>query len=131
MKSNNMTELRIDKYLWSVRIYKTRSKAADACRKGRVEVNEHPAKPSLTVKINDLIKVRKLPATFTYKVKDLPSARVSAKLAVEYIMDMTPDNEKEKLTGRILPNFGVRTRGSGRPTKKERRNIDRIRDDLT
>jgi ribosome-associated heat shock protein Hsp15 len=123
-----MTEnlpVRIDKFLWAVRVYKTRSMAADACRRGRILIDGNPARPSKTLHGNEIITVRKPPVTYTYKVIHLIDNRVSAKLAVNNFEDLTPESEKTKLQIK-QPGFpGYRRRGTGRPTKKERRVIDK------
>lgn len=121
-------DARIDKYLWSVRIYKTRSQASEACRKGKVLMDAMPVKPSRMVKKGDLITVRKLPVVYTYRVKELLDRRVSAKLVVEYLEDLTPDEELEKLRKDHVTIVFKRDRGAGRPTKRERRMIDKLRD---
>ena len=120
--------IRIDKWLWAVRIYKTRSSASEACRKGKILVNEIPAKASKTLKINDLVQVRKPPVIFSYKVKGLLGKRLSARLVTEYFENITPESETDKLKYR--ETFYIsRVKGSGRPTKKDRRTIDRLTDD--
>lgn len=123
-------EIRIDKFLWSVRIYKTRSIASDECRKGRILINNTPVKPSREVSSNEIITVRKPPVTYTYRVIEPIENRVSAKLAVNYIEDLTPQEEKNKLELSHSGLNGYREKGTGRPTKKERRNIDRFIDDF-
>jgi ribosome-associated heat shock protein Hsp15 len=123
-----MTEngsVRIDKFLWAVRIFKTRSIATNACRMGRVLIGGNVAKPSKTIEGNEIITVRKPPVTYSYRVICPLENRVSARLSINYIEDITPDNEKVKLAIRGLGSAGFRRRGSGRPTKKERRIIDR------
>lgn len=124
-----MKEIRIDKFLWAVRIYKTRSIASEECRKGRICINNMQVKPSRAVLKDELITVRKPPVTYTYKVIDTIENRVSAKLVHNYINDLTPDEEKLKLEFRQATGVIYRDKGTGRPTKKERRLIDRIRDD--
>lgn len=124
----NSIEIRIDKFLWAVRIYKTRSIASDECRKGRILVNNAPVKPSRTVSAGEIILVRKPPVTYTYKVIDPIENRVSAKLVHDFIEDRTPEDEKIKLDYRQTPSGIYRPRGTGRPTKKERRLIDRLKD---
>ena len=123
--------VRIDKFLWAVRLFKTRSLAADACSAGRILVNNVPAKPSKVIGGEEIISVRKPPVTFTYKVI-LPAVnRIPAKMVAEHIMDITAEDEKDKLTvaqHAVIP--GHRKKGSGRPTKKERRSIDRWKDVL-
>ena len=118
--------MRIDKWLWAVRIYKTRSKAAEACRKGRIIIEGQQVKPSREIKPGDTVLVRKLPVVFTYKVNGLLQSRQSAKIAAEYYEDLTSVEELDKL--KINETLFIkRDRGTGRPTKKERRIIDKLR----
>ena len=121
-------KIRIDKFLWAVRIYKTRSTASEECRKGRISINNIPAKPSHVITGNELITVRKLPVTYTYQVIKAIENRIPAKLVHECIRDLTPETENEKLVLSRATGFGIRPRGLGRPTKKERRSIDRLND---
>ncbi len=123
-----MSDTRIDKWLWAVRIFKTRSQAAEACKKKRVVLNGVEAKSSRTVKIDDVIEVKKLPVLYRYKVLDLLEKRVSAKLAVNYVKDITPDQEIVKLDLMRMDSTGSRERGAGRPTKRDRRIIDKWQD---
>ncbi len=126
------SEIRIDKYLWAVRLFKTRTLATDACKKGRVVINEIHVKPSRVVLSGDIITLRRMPVTYTFKVLVPIGNRVSAKLVFQYIEDLTPEDEKSKLLVARMPGaFGVRDRGMGRPTKKERRIIDDLFDTLT
>lgn len=119
---------RIDKYLWAVRIYKTRSIASNACRMGRVQVNNNPVKPSHQVKANEIITLRKPPVIFTFRVIEPLENRVSAKLVSKYLEDLTPESEKNKMTLKISGSLIHRKKGSGRPTKKERRILDNFQD---
>ena len=121
-------EIRIDKFLWSVRLYKTRSIASDECRKGRIYINDIQVKPSRSVLKNEIIIVKKPPVIYSYRVIEPIDNRVSAKLVANFIEDLTPEEEKAKLD--IRDSIGIihRMRGTGRPTKKERRQIDRIKD---
>ncbi|HOP04927.1 MAG TPA: RNA-binding S4 domain-containing protein [Tenuifilaceae bacterium] len=121
-------EARIDKWLWTVRIFKTRTLAAEACKKGRVKINDVEAKPSKDIKIGDIISVRKPPINYSYFVKGIPKNRVGAKLLVDFIEDTTPEDELQKLEPGFLAFQGYRQRGLGRPTKKERRLLDSIID---
>ena len=123
----NNKEVRIDKWLWSVRIFKTRNQATEACKKGKVLINDNPVKPSRIIKINEVVKVKKLPVIYSYKVIGLLSKRVSAKLSIEYVKDITPDEELLKLQMIDDSGFFISDKGTGRPTKKERRTIDKIR----
>lgn len=122
-------QVRIDKWLWAVRIYKTRSQASDACRKGKVSVDGQAVKPSRVLRTGEIVQVRKNPVTYSYSVRGLLGKRLSAKLAQEYFVDITPESELGKLKVRDT-FFIVRDRGSGRPTKKERRTMDKLRGDL-
>jgi ribosome-associated heat shock protein Hsp15 len=128
---DNRNNVRIDKFLWSVRIYKTRGLASEACRKGRVSVNNMEAKPSRTVSEKDIITVKKPPIVYTYRVLQPVGNRVSAKIAASYIEDMTPEEEKlKRQIGNSFP-YGHREKGSGRPTKKDRRTIDRLNNNIS
>lgn len=121
-------EIRIDKFLWSVRIYKTRSIASDECRKGRIIINDIQVKPSRSVLKNEIITVKKPPIIYSYKVIEPIENRVAAKLVEQFIEDLTPEEEKNKLDIKQAVGIVYRDKGTGRPTKKERRLIDRIRD---
>lgn len=118
------SQVRVDKYLWSVRIYKTRSIAAEACKKGKVSLNGVSAKSSKIVNTGDLLTIYKAPVQFQYKVLMLSGKRLSARLVPNYLEDITPMEEKEKLRKPKYPDFGIREKGLGRPTKKERRIMD-------
>ena len=122
--------IRIDKFLWSVRIYKTRSIASEECRKGRIIINDIQVKPSRIVVKNEIITVKKPPVIYSYRVIEPIENRVSAKLVEQFIEDLTPEAEKAKLN--IRDSIGIihRDKGTGRPTKKERRQIDRVKDDF-
>lgn len=124
----DIQQVRIDKFLWSVRIYKTRSIASEACRKGRIIINKVQVKPSRSVFRDEIITVKKPPVIYTYRVIEPIENRVSAKLATKYIEDLTPEEERVKLDVRLSGFTGHREKGSGRPTKKERRNLDRFTD---
>lgn len=121
-------EARIDKWLWTVRIFKTRTQAAEACKKGRVKINDTEVKPSKELKVGDSVSVRKPPINYSYIVKGIPKNRVGAKLLSEYFENTTPDDELQKLEPGFLAFQGYRQRGLGRPTKKERRLLDSIKD---
>lgn len=123
-----MSEIRLDKYLWAVRIFKTRSDAADAIRLNRVMVNDAYAKPSREVKEGDIISVKRMPVTYQYKVVGLVSSRQPAKNVPMYCLNITPQEELDKLTVPRETIFVFRERGTGRPTKKERREIDALMD---
>ena len=121
-------DVRLDKYLWAVRVFKTRSDAADAIRNNRVLVNGSYAKPSREVKQGDIISVKKMPITYQYKVVELVSSRQGAKNVPQYCINITPQEELDKLTVPRETVFVFRERGTGRPTKKERREIDALMD---
>ena len=121
-----MEDVRLDKYLWAVRIFKTRSDAADAVRNNRVLVNGSYAKPSREVREGDIITVKRMPVTYQYKVLDLVSSRQPAKNVPSYCLNITPQEELDKLTVPRETIFVFRERGTGRPTKKERREIDAL-----
>jgi ribosome-associated heat shock protein Hsp15 len=122
--------IRIDKFLWSVRIYKTRSIASEECRKGRIIINNVQVKPSRTVTKNEIITIKKPPVIYTYRVIEPIENRVSAKLVEQFIEDLTSDEEKIKLDFTHTGGTIYRDKGTGRPTKKERRLIDRITGDM-
>ena len=125
-----MSEVRLDKYLWAVRVFKTRSDAADAIRNNRVLVNNAYAKPSREVQLGDIISVKKMPVTYSYKVLELVSSRQGAKLVPQYCLNITPQEELDKLSTPRETIFVFRERGTGRPTKKERREIDALMDGM-
>lgn len=122
--------IRIDKFLWAVRIFKTRSIAADACSKGRIIINNINVKPSRVISKDEIIIIKKPPVNFTCRIIEPIENRVSAKLVEKYIADLTPEEEKIKLNIRQSGVIGYRDKGTGRPTKKERRLIDRWQDDF-
>ncbi len=115
---------RIDKFIWSVRLFKTRSIAADAVKKDRVLVNNESVKTSKLVKVNDIISIKKSGVQFLYKVLELNDKRVGAKLVDNFILDITPIEDIEKYKTIQANQQYYRHQGSGRPTKKDRRDID-------
>ena len=117
-------EVRIDKWLWAVRIFKSRSLAADACKGGKVSISGVVIKASRDVKIQDVISIHMGQYVKTVQVLNLLHNRVSAKLVSEYMVDLTPASEYEKIEVRRAAAFVYRPRGSGRPTKKERRDME-------
>lgn len=123
-------EVRIDKYLWSIRVYKTRTEAADACRSGKVQVNGIEVKASRDIKAGDVITVRKGSVHFQYRVLVPVSNRQGAKLVPEFAENITPQEELDKLNAPFETVYVRRDRGTGRPTKKERRDLDRLMDEL-
>lgn len=120
-------EVRIDKWLWAVRIYKTRSMAGDACRAGKVKMDGTAVKPSRNLKTGDVITVSLGPLTRTLKVTALIHNRVSAKLVPESLEDLTPAEEYERIKFMKELNAEKRDRGTGRPTKKDRRQIEKLK----
>lgn len=119
-----MAEERVDKYLFAMRIYKTRTIAADACKKGRVTMGGVQVKPSRTFHVNDVFSVRKGPITYTYRVLRLSENRLGAKLVPDYMRDETSKEQLELLELAKMASNGMRDRGTGRPTKKDRRDIE-------
>ena len=117
---------RIDKWLWTVRIFRTRSLATDACRAGSVTVNSQPVKPSRDVRAGEVVIVRQGLIHRTLKVRAVPPARVGAKLVATYCEDQTPPAEFAKARAQRVQQFLARARGSGRPTKRDRRLIDHL-----
>lgn len=117
-------EVRVDKYLFAMRIYKTRSIAADACKCGRVKMNGVEMKPSRSFHIGDVFTVRKGPVTYTYRILQLSENRLGAKLVPNYIEDITPAEQREILELARYAAQSGRDRGTGRPTKKDRREIE-------
>jgi Ribosome-associated heat shock protein implicated in the recycling of the 50S subunit (S4 paralog) len=125
-----MDELRIDKYLWAIRVFKTRSEATEACKGGKVKVAGIPAKPSRAIQAGEVIQVRKGIVTYTYKVLRPLENRVGAKLVPDYAENLTPEEEMEKLKAPVESFFVTRDRGAGRPTKKDRRAMEQLWDTL-
>lgn len=119
-----MADARIDKFLWAIRAFKTRTDATDACKGGKVKVAGVNAKPSKEVKPGDVLTVKKGAVTYTYKVLQPLERRVGAKLVPEYALNLTPAAELEKLRAPVETFFITRDRGAGRPTKKDRREIE-------
>lgn len=123
-------ETRIDKYLWAIRAFKTRGEATEACKGGKVKVAGVPVKPSRAVQPGDVIQLRKGIVTYTYKVLRPLDNRVGAKLVPDYAENLTPEEELEKLKAPVESFFVTRDRGAGRPTKKDRREIEQLWDTL-
>lgn len=119
-----MEEARIDKWLWAARIYKTRSMATAACKKGQISLNGTQLKPSRMVKAGDIINVRKPPVTYSFKIKQAIEKRVGAKLIPDILENVTPPEQYELLEMNRISGFINRARGTGRPTKKDRRSLD-------
>lgn len=118
------SEARVDKWLWAARIYKTRSLAADACKNGRITVNGTNVKPSHMVKVGETVSVRKSPVTYSFRILQAIEQRVGAKLLPQVYENVTPPDQYELLEMASISGFVDRARGTGRPTKKERRSLD-------
>ncbi|MDE6493871.1 MAG: RNA-binding S4 domain-containing protein [Bacteroidales bacterium] len=116
--------MRIDKFLWAVRLFKTRSEASEACRLGRVRIGEDIVKAAKEIKENDVFHLSRHGVTFSYQVKELLKNRVGAAKVADYIVDVTSSEEKAKLAMQQAPSFERRDPRTGRPTKRERREID-------
>ena len=125
-----MEEVRVDKWLWAVRIFKTRSIATDACKKGRVSIGGTSVKPSRLVQRGEVISVRKPPIEYSFRVLDLLGHRVGAKLVPQYMENVTPQSQYEILELQRISGFVDRAKGLGRPTKKDRRDLDQFAEDL-
>ena len=119
-----MEVARIDKWLWAARIFKTRSIAANACKNGRVMQGGVTVKPSRTVKVGDVVSVKKPPVTYSFKILKTIEQRVGAKLIPEVYENVTDAKQYELLEMSRISGFVDRARGTGRPTKKERRALD-------
>lgn len=122
-------QARIDKWLWAVRIYKTRSIASEACKKGHIVVRDRVVKPSYTVHVGDVVLVKKSPITYSFKVLKCVENRVGAKLVPELMENVTSADQYELLEMSKISGFVGRARGTGRPTKKERRDMDSFIED--
>lgn len=124
-----LEQVRIDKFLWAVRLFKTRSIAADAIKKGRITIDGSQVKSSHNVKKGDVISVRVAPATRSFLILELAQNRMGAKLVPNHIKEVTPPDQLEIIELQRLANSMNRRKGLGRPTKKERRDLDNFFDD--
>ena len=124
-------ETRIDKYLWAIRVFKTRTDATDACKGGKIRLNGADVKPSKAVKPGDVIAARKGAVTYTYRVVETVEKRQGAKLVPRYAENITPQEELDKLKAPVETFFLKRDRGAGRPTKKDRRQMESLWDSLS
>ena len=115
---------RLDKYIWSVRLAKTRSKATELVNKGKIRLNSAPAKPAKEVKLGDEIQITKNAATFTFRIINLLDRRVGAKLVSDYIVNVTPQEEIDKYETYLTNQRAYRDLGEGKPSKKQRRDLD-------
>lgn len=118
--------VRIDKFMWAVRLFKTRSLAAEACKKGRVTVDDQPVKSSRQIRRGDEFSIKVPPAVKTYKALDLSEKRMGAKLVPDYLEEITPKEELDLLDKARMVRKMDRPKGTGRPTKKERRDLDEL-----
>ncbi|MDR2138100.1 MAG: RNA-binding S4 domain-containing protein [Tannerella sp.] len=119
-------EVRIDKWMWATRLFKTRTAAAEACKKNRVSIGGISVKPSRMIKVDEVLQIRKPPVTFSFRVLALTEHRMGAKQVPEYLENVTPAQEYELLEIGKISGFIDRTRGLGRPTKKERRELEQF-----
>ena len=116
--------VRIDKWLWAVRVFKTRTIASEACKKGRIIIDNNSVKPSRMIRVGEVVQVKKPPVTYSFKVLNIAQKRMGAKLVPNFMENVTPPEEYEVLEMNKLSGFIDRQRGSGRPTKKERRDLE-------
>ncbi len=126
------SEVRIDKWLWAMRVFKTRTIASEACKKGRVTVGESGiiAKPSRMISVGDVVNVRKPPVTFSFRVRALTENRLGAKLVPEYMENITPQSQLDLLEVVKISGFVDRRKGLGRPTKREGRELSRFTEQM-
>jgi len=125
-----MNEVRIDKWLWAVRIFKTRTVATEACKKGRVTVGDVAVKPSRPLKVGETVSVRKPPVTYSFRVLALTQNRLGAKLVPDYMENVTPESELHLLDVVKVSGFINRRKGLGRPTKREGRQLQQFTADI-
>ena len=122
-------EERVDKWLWTMRVFKTRTIATDACKKGRVSMGGVALKPSRTIKPGDIIDVKKPPITYTFKVMDIPPNRLGARLVPDYLENLTPKSQYDLLEMTRISGFVDRQKGLGRPTKRDSRELLRFKEE--
>lgn len=125
-----MEEVRVDKWLWAVRVFKTRSIATDACKKGRISIAGVTVKPSRVIRVGEVITVHKPPIEYSFRVIQLLGSRVGAKRVAEFMENVTPREQYELLELQRVSGFVDRAKGLGRPTKKDRRDLDQFAEDL-
>lgn len=131
MAETEKNEVRLDKWLWAVRLFKTRTIAIEACKKGRVSIKGMPVKASRMIKIGDIIEVRKPPVTYSFEVLQLSERRMGAKLVPDFMKNVTDPSQLEILELTRLSGYEGRARGTGRPTKKERRDLEQFTDEYS
>ena len=124
-----MNEVRIDKWMWATRIFKTRTIAAEACKKGRIMIGGVTIKPSRMIKVGDVIQVRKPPITYSFKVLALAENRMGAKLVPQYLENVTPPEQYELIEMIRISGFVNRAKGEGRPTKRDGRELKKFTED--
>lgn len=122
-------EERVDKWLWAMRVFKTRTIATDACKKGRVTMGGNPVKPSRLIKAGDIIDVRKPPVTYTFRVKAVSANRLGARLVPDYLENITPQSQYDLLEMTKISGFVDRRKGLGRPTKRDSRELNRFKEE--
>lgn len=122
-------DVRIDKWLWAVRLFKTRSLAAEACKKGKVLIQGQAVKPSRMVSVGDVVQIKRAPILFSFKVLALAQNRMNAKLVPDFMQNITTPDQLQLLEMIKLDKTAYRERGTGRPTKKERRDLDSFVDE--
>lgn len=122
-------EERIDKWLWAMRVFKTRTIATEACKKGRVELGGAAVKPSRVIKVGDTVSVKKPPITYTFRVLKLSENRLGAKLVPDYLENLTPQSQYDMLEMTRISGFVDRRKGLGRPTKRDSREMSRFREE--
>lgn len=122
-------EERVDKWLWAMRVFKTRTIATDACKKGRVTMNGVAVKPSRSIKEGDVIDVKKPPITYTFRVKQVTGNRLGAKLVPDYLENITPQSQYDLLEMTRISGFVDRRKGLGRPTKRDSRELSRFKEE--
>lgn len=125
-----LNEVRIDKWLWATRIFKTRTIATEACKKGRVLISGMAVKPSRVIKVGEIIDVKKPPITYSFRVKALAENRMGAKLVPDYLENITSPDQYELLEMVKISGFVNRQKGLGRPTKKEGRELSKFTDEM-
>lgn len=131
MAETEKNEVRLDKWLWAVRLFKTRTIAIEACKKGRVSIKGMPVKASRMIKIGDIIEVRKPPVTYSFEVLQISERRMGAKLVPDFMKNVTDPSQLEILELTRLSGYEGRARGTGRPTKKERRDLEQFTDEYS
>lgn len=121
-------EVRIDKWLWAVRLFKTRTLAAEACKKGKITIDTISVKPSRTIRVNDVIQIKKPPITYAFKVLAVTENRMGAKLVPSFMENVTSEEQYAILELSKISGFIDRDKGTGRPTKKDRRSLESFLD---